>query len=267
MEFTQQLSHGCCVHLHCLGRPTCRGRAASMHAVMPPRLRACDTSVDSGWEDWVGWGLYADEGRRQDALWLCGRSTAALRLRQRTMVACGESWRDVARSSAGDGDWRRSVGRWLTCLRSPTSTRRTFATRTVTKLAVVSAALPRVRLVIRPIHIHRQRLTSFPDPEPFAVNICEVEPQAEEIISYRMPAFRKAACSSDFAAFKEHIGLYPPVRGNSSLEKKTAPYAGARKGSAVPAGSPDSLRPDREHRGVPCPRERRENRNQESRAL
>lgn len=31
----------------------------------------CDTAGEPGWEDWAGWGLYADEGRVQDALWVC----------------------------------------------------------------------------------------------------------------------------------------------------------------------------------------------------
>lgn len=31
----------------------------------------CDTSAEAGWDDWAGWGLYEDEGRKQDALWVC----------------------------------------------------------------------------------------------------------------------------------------------------------------------------------------------------
>ena len=31
-----------------------------------------------------------------------------------------------------------------------------------------------------------------------------------------------------FAAFKAHIGLYPPVSGDTSLEKVLSPYAGPK---------------------------------------
>ena len=33
--------------------------------------RRCDTTGEPDWESWAGWGLYADEGRIQDALWVC----------------------------------------------------------------------------------------------------------------------------------------------------------------------------------------------------
>ncbi len=51
-------------------------------------------------------------------------------------------------------------------------------------------------------------------------------PDAEEIISYRMPAFRQGRILVYFAAFKKHIGLYPPVSGDAEIEKAIAPYAG-----------------------------------------
>ncbi len=43
-------------------------------------------------------------------------------------------------------------------------------------------------------------------------------PQATETISYRMPAFSlEGRMLVYFAAFKKHIGLYPPVRGDAKL--------------------------------------------------
>ena len=53
-------------------------------------------------------------------------------------------------------------------------------------------------------------------------------PDAEEIISYRMPAFRLHGILVYFAAFKKHIGLYPPVSGDKAIEKAIAPYAGPK---------------------------------------
>ncbi len=40
-------------------------------------------------------------------------------------------------------------------------------------------------------------------------------PAAREVISYRMPAFKQNGILVYFAAFKNHIGLYPPVGGDA----------------------------------------------------
>ena len=53
-------------------------------------------------------------------------------------------------------------------------------------------------------------------------------PGAEEVISYRMPAFRLHGILVYFAAFKNHIGLFPPVSGDARLEKAIEPYAGPK---------------------------------------
>lgn len=52
-------------------------------------------------------------------------------------------------------------------------------------------------------------------------------PAAEERISYRMPAFFLDGALVYFAAFKGHIGLYPPVR-DAALRRATAAYAGPK---------------------------------------
>ncbi len=53
-------------------------------------------------------------------------------------------------------------------------------------------------------------------------------PQAEELISYRMPAFRQHGILIYFAAFKQHIGVFPPVSGDTKLVQALAPYAGPK---------------------------------------
>jgi uncharacterized protein YdhG (YjbR/CyaY superfamily) len=50
-------------------------------------------------------------------------------------------------------------------------------------------------------------------------------PGAKEKISYRMPAFELKGIVVYFAGFKNHIGLYPPVKGDARLNKALAPYA------------------------------------------
>lgn len=58
--------------------------------------------------------------------------------------------------------------------------------------------------------------------------IAKAAPDATETISYRMPAFKLRRIVVYFAAFKHHIGLYPPVKGDAALEKAIAPYAGEK---------------------------------------
>ena len=40
-------------------------------------LSRCDTSDESEWEGWVGWGTYEEHGQKEIALWLCQPFEAA----------------------------------------------------------------------------------------------------------------------------------------------------------------------------------------------
>jgi uncharacterized protein YdhG (YjbR/CyaY superfamily) len=53
-----------------------------------------------------------------------------------------------------------------------------------------------------------------------------------------MPAFRLNGVLLYFAAFKKHIGLYPPVRGDAKLEIAIAPYAGKKGNLQFPLDQP-----------------------------
>lgn len=54
-------------------------------------------------------------------------------------------------------------------------------------------------------------------------------PKAKERISYRMPAFSLEGDFVYFAAFKQHIGVFPPVpRGDAQLLKDASVYAGPK---------------------------------------
>jgi uncharacterized protein YdhG (YjbR/CyaY superfamily) len=66
----------------------------------------------------------------------------------------------------------------------------------------------------------------------------EAAPQAEETISYGMPALRQRGVLVYFAAFKNHIGLYPPVRGDAILMRDAAPFAGDKGNLRFPLGRP-----------------------------
>jgi uncharacterized protein YdhG (YjbR/CyaY superfamily) len=68
--------------------------------------------------------------------------------------------------------------------------------------------------------------------------ISTAAPGAEELISYRMPAFKRHGILVYFAAFKNHIGLYPPVSGDARLEKALEPYAGPKGNLKFPLDRP-----------------------------
>ena len=51
---------------------------------------------------------------------------------------------------------------------------------------------------------------------------------AKEKISYRMPAFTMNGALFYFAAFKQHIGICPPVVGDEKLQAETARYKGEK---------------------------------------
>lgn len=57
--------------------------------------------------------------------------------------------------------------------------------------------------------------------------VAKAVPKAQEKISYRIPAFALNGDVIYFAAFKKHIGVFPPVR-DAKLKKELAPYAGPK---------------------------------------
>jgi uncharacterized protein YdhG (YjbR/CyaY superfamily) len=69
--------------------------------------------------------------------------------------------------------------------------------------------------------------------------IQKAAPEAKEKISYQIPAFTLGgSVFIFFAAFKKHIGLYPPVKGDAKLEKETARYAGEKGNLQFPLDEP-----------------------------
>lgn len=63
-------------------------------------------------------------------------------------------------------------------------------------------------------------------------------PDAQEVISYQMPAFKLNGVLAYFAAFKNHIGLYPPVSGDAELVQAVSPYAGEKGNLRFPLDQP-----------------------------
>jgi uncharacterized protein YdhG (YjbR/CyaY superfamily) len=63
-------------------------------------------------------------------------------------------------------------------------------------------------------------------------------PDATEVISYMMPAFKQHGILVYFAAWKKHIGLYPPITGDKTIEKAIARHAGPKGNLQFPLDEP-----------------------------
>jgi uncharacterized protein YdhG (YjbR/CyaY superfamily) len=70
------------------------------------------------------------------------------------------------------------------------------------------------------------------------LTIGKAAPDAQECISYNMPAFTLQGTLVYFAAFKKHIGFYPPVRADAKLAKAISPYAGEKGNLRFPLDQP-----------------------------
>lgn len=63
-------------------------------------------------------------------------------------------------------------------------------------------------------------------------------PEAIETISYQMPALKLKKIFFYFAAFKNHIGIYPPVKGDMDLQAALIPYRGEKGNLKLPLDQP-----------------------------
>lgn len=63
-------------------------------------------------------------------------------------------------------------------------------------------------------------------------------PKATETIRYQMPAFKLRKVFFYFAAFKNHIGIYPPVEGDKDLRNALLPYRGEKGNLRFPLSQP-----------------------------
>jgi uncharacterized protein YdhG (YjbR/CyaY superfamily) len=70
------------------------------------------------------------------------------------------------------------------------------------------------------------------------MTIREAAPDAEETISYQMPAFKLKGMLVYFGAFKKHIGLFPPVTGDEKLMREASVYAGPKGNLKFPLDQP-----------------------------
>ena len=85
----------------------------------------------------------------------------------------------------------------------------------------IAAFSPRVRAILKKVR----------------ATVRKAAPGAKERISYGIPAFALNGILIYFAAFKNHIGFYPPVR-DQTLKKAVAIYAGEKGNLRFPLDQP-----------------------------
>jgi uncharacterized protein YdhG (YjbR/CyaY superfamily) len=68
--------------------------------------------------------------------------------------------------------------------------------------------------------------------------IHEAAPEAQETISYGMPAFRQNGILVYFAAFKDHVGFFPTSSGVSAFTRELAAYDTAKGTVRFPLDKP-----------------------------
>jgi uncharacterized protein YdhG (YjbR/CyaY superfamily) len=86
-------------------------------------------------------------------------------------------------------------------------------------------------------------ISGFPDEvqkilEKIRRTIGKAAPRAKEKISYKMPAFTLDGDLIYFAAFKKHVGIFPPVRGDAKLNKELSRYRGEKGNLKFPLNEP-----------------------------
>ena len=68
--------------------------------------------------------------------------------------------------------------------------------------------------------------------------IRDAAPEASELISYQMPAFRLNGIVVYFAAHKNHIGFYPTSAGIEAFKRELASYKSSRGAVQFPLDKP-----------------------------
>jgi uncharacterized protein YdhG (YjbR/CyaY superfamily) len=87
-------------------------------------------------------------------------------------------------------------------------------------------------------------IAGFPDDiqailQKIKATIKKAAPDATEKISYQIPAFALNGDLVYFAAFKRHIGFYPPIRGgDATFRQEKAIYEGPKGNLQFPLGQP-----------------------------
>lgn len=72
----------------------------------------------------------------------------------------------------------------------------------------------------------------------FRATVIKAAPDAEEVISYGIPAFKFNGLLVWFAAHSKHIGFYPRVSAIKAFSKELSAYKGAKGSVQFPIDQP-----------------------------
>jgi uncharacterized protein YdhG (YjbR/CyaY superfamily) len=94
-----------------------------------------------------------------------------------------------------------------------------------------------------PINNVDQYLDGFPEPmrtllSQLRTAIREAAPDAEEVISYQMPAYRFHGMLVYFAGHRNHIGFYPGTSGIEAFKPEVSGFKGAKGTVQFPPDRP-----------------------------
>lgn len=70
------------------------------------------------------------------------------------------------------------------------------------------------------------------------VLIKKAAPKSEEVISYKMPAYKLDGMLVYFAGYAKHIGFYPTGSGIANFKKELSAYKGAKGSVQFPLDKP-----------------------------
>jgi uncharacterized protein YdhG (YjbR/CyaY superfamily) len=96
--------------------------------------------------------------------------------------------------------------------------------------------------MIKPENID-EYISGFPNETQKALQqlratIKKAAPQAEEVISYAMAAFKLNGMLVWFGGFSTHIGFYPGASGIAAFKKELSVYKGAKGSVQFPLANP-----------------------------
>lgn len=87
-------------------------------------------------------------------------------------------------------------------------------------------------------YINLQEESVKPLLETIRRTIKETAPEAEECISYQMPAFKQNGPLAYFAAYKNHIGFYPTGSAIAAFQKEISDYKNSKGAVQFPLDQP-----------------------------
>ena len=98
----------------------------------------------------------------------------------------------------------------------------------------------------KPFRTVEEYIATFPktvqlELEELRQAIKEAAPEAEETISYQMPAYKQNGVLVWFAAFKKHIGFFPKTSALEAFKEKLADYETSKGTVRFPLGKPIPL--------------------------